>query len=172
MTRPALFRRVRAATPGHLTGGMMLRFLPALLLAPLAATAQTAAPCDWQASAQALVEPWEDNSATFANGAVRVAVLDTVEPAAAAYYFLILSPPMNEVGDRTCTVVGFGDGLGYAYMDFASLKSGYDPARGLIFTIPARIYMPEESFTNVARLEITVNQATGSVTVTSQLGIE
>lgn len=150
----------------------MFRLFSALFLAPMAATAQVAAPCDWQASAQALVEPWENNSATFANGAVRVAVLDTVEPAAAAYYFLILSPPVNEIGDRTCTVVGFGKGLGYAYMDFSSLVSDYDPARGLIFTIPARIYLPEESFTNSALLEITVNQATGAVTVTSQLGIE
>ncbi|PHQ81797.1 MAG: hypothetical protein COB65_09870 [Thalassobium sp.] len=69
MTRPAFFRRGAPATADHPIGGMILRLLPALLLAPRAATAQTAAPCDWQASAQALVEPWEDNSATFANAA-------------------------------------------------------------------------------------------------------
>ncbi|WP_375279256.1 hypothetical protein [Pseudooctadecabacter sp.] len=136
------------------------------------ATAQIAVPCDWQARADAIVEPWEENSATFADGAVRVALLDTIEPAAAAFHLLILHPPFDEVGARTCSTVGLDEGLGYAGMLFDDLTSEYDPARGLIFTIPAIIYLPEQSFQNSALLTITVNQATGDVTVDQQLGRE
>ncbi|SLN29277.1 hypothetical protein [Pseudooctadecabacter jejudonensis] len=143
-----------------------------LTLCAGAATAQLAAPCDWQARADAVVEPWEDYSATFSNGAVRVALLDTIEPAAAAFYLLILHPPYDEVGGRTCTVVGLDDGLGYAGMIFEELTADYDPARGLIFQIPAIIYLPEQSFQNSTLLTITVNQATGDVSVTQELGNE
>lgn len=137
-----------------------------LTLCAGAATAQVAAPCDWQARADAIVEPWEENSATFSDGAVRVALLDTIEPAAAAAYLLILHPPYDEVGGRRCTVVSLDEGLGYAAMMFEELTAEYDPARGLMFQIPATIYLPEQSFQNAALLTITVNQATGDVNVT------
>lgn len=142
----------------------------AILTTPLAA--QTAFPCDWQARADAIVEPWEENIATFANGAVRVALLDTIEPAAAAFYLLVLHPPYDEVGGRTCTVVGLDDGLGYAGMFFEELEAEYDPARGLTISVPAIIYLPEQSFQNSALLHITVNQASGEVTVDQELGNE
>jgi hypothetical protein len=141
-----------------------------LLAAPLAA--QTAFPCDWQARADAIVEPWDDNTATFANGAVRVALLDVIEPAAAALYLLILHPPYDELGGRGCTVVGLDEGLGYASIDFNALEASYDPARGLTFRVPAAIYLPEQSFQNSAVLSITVNQSTGDVTVKQALGNE
>ena len=78
--------------------------------APVAA--QTAIPCGWQARADAIVEPWAENTATFANGAVRVALRDTIEPAACAAYLLITHPPLDEVGGRTCTFIGLDDDLG------------------------------------------------------------
>ena len=62
----------------------MLRFISFVSMTCMvasASSAQTAFPCDWQARADAIVEPWEENSKTFANGAVRVALLDTIEPA-------------------------------------------------------------------------------------------
>ncbi len=56
-------------------------FLALCLAAPVAA--QTVGDCDtWQTSARNLAEPWEANSRTFANGDIRVALLDTIEPAA------------------------------------------------------------------------------------------
>ena len=134
-----------------------------------AATAQVAQPCDWQARADAIVEPWEENTATFANGAVRVAYLDVIEPAAAAAYFLVLHPPYDEVGGRTCTVVSLDEGLGYGGFIFEELTADYDPATGLTLTIPAIIYLPEQSFQNSALLKATVNQETGEVTVTQEL---
>ena len=58
------------------------------------AQAQEAVWCDWPARADAIVEPWSQNTRTFANGDVRLALLDTIEPAAADKTAL-LSP-----GDR------------------------------------------------------------------------
>ncbi|MFT5744380.1 MAG: hypothetical protein ACI86S_002461 [Paracoccaceae bacterium] len=153
---------------------LMRRLFLALVIAcfPLSVWAQVVSTCDWRASARAVVEPWEENSRTFANGAIRVALLDIIEPAAGASYLLILTRPYDEMGDRQCFVIGFGDGVGYADMSFSELASAYDPARGLILTIPGQIYLPEESFRNSALLEITVNQATGIVAATSTLGGE
>ncbi|MCF2905743.1 hypothetical protein L0666_12165 [Octadecabacter sp. CECT 8868] len=145
----------------------MLPLIATLFATPVAA--QTAFPCDWQARADAIVEPWEDYSRTFADGKVRVALLDTIEPAAAAMYLLILHPPFDELSGRTCTVVGLDEGLGYAGMFFEELDAVYDPATGLTFTIPAIIYLPEQSFQNLALLSISVNQSSGDVTVTQEL---
>ena len=135
--------------------------------APVAA--QTSFPCDWQARADAIVEPWEENTATFADGAVRVALLDVAEPAAAAFYLLILHPPVDDLGLRTCTTVGLDDGLGYAAIFFEELEAGYDPAVGLTLTFPAIIYLPEQSFQNSALVSVSVNQATGEVLVSQDL---
>lgn len=153
----------------------MLRFISFVSMTCMvasASSAQTAFPCDWQARADAIVEPWEENSKTFANGAVRVALLDTIEPAAAAFYLLVLHPPFDEVGGRSCTVIGLDDGLGYAAVFFNELEAGYDPAQGLIFKVPAVIYLPEQSFQNSTLLTIAVNQSSGDVTVTQELGNE
>jgi hypothetical protein len=141
-----------------------------LLASPVAA--QTAFPCDWQARADSIVEPWEDNIATFANGAVRVALLDVIEPAAASYYLLVLHPPVDEMAGRVCTTVGLDDELGYAGMFFNELEASYDPAAGLTLQIPAIIYLPEQSFQNSALLQISINQSTGKVAVTQELGNE
>ena len=138
--------------------------------APVAA--QTAIPCGWQARADAIVEPWAENTATFANGAVRVALLDTIEPAASAAYLPITHPPLDEVGGRTCTVIGLDDDLGCAAIFFNELEAGYDAKVGLTFTVPAIIYLPEQSFQNSALLSIAVNQSTGDVIVTQALGDE
>ena len=135
-------------------------------------SAQTAFPCDWQARADAIVEPWEDNIVTFANGAVRVALLDTIEPAAASYYLLILHPPLDELSGRMCTTIGLDEGLGYAGMFFSELEASYDPEIGLTLQIPAIIYLPEQSFQNSALVNISINQSTGEVIVTQDLGSE
>lgn len=147
---------------------MRLISLMFTMLVAMPAAAQTAQPCDWQARADSIVEPWEDNSATFANGAVRVALLDTIEPASAAIYLLILHPPVDELGGRTCTIVGLDDGLGYAAIFFNDLEADYDPVAGLTFTVPAIIFLPEQSFQSTAQLAITVNQSTGDVTATHE----
>lgn len=138
---------------------MLKPFLAAILVAGTAA-AQDVQECDWQASARAIAEPWETNTRTFSNGKTRLALLDTVEPAAGAFWLLILSPPYSELGDRQCRVIG-RNGMGFAGMDFASLSASYDPARGLTFLVPVQIYGSPDYVT--ATLSVTLNQATGQI---------
>ena len=151
---------------------MRLLSLLFLLVSVTTAHAQTSFPCDWQARADAIVEPWEENIRSFANGEVRIAYLDTIEPAAAAAYLLVLHPPYDEVGGRTCTIVGLDEGLGYAGFYFSDIEASYDPTSGLTVSVPAVIYLPEQSFQNSALVRVTINQATGEVSVSQKLGSE
>ncbi|MBV7394399.1 hypothetical protein [Mameliella sediminis] len=134
--------------------------LPAMTMAQ--DNSVTVLDCDWQASAAAIVEPWEENSRTFSNGKTRLALLDTVEPAAAWAWMLVLSPPYSELGDRQCKVIGV-DGSGFSGMDFAALTASYDPATGLTFTVPVRAYNSEIADFDPFTLRFTLNQATGAI---------
>lgn len=130
------------------------------LLAGWPAMAQEAVPCDWPARADSIVEPWEANTRTFANGKVRLALLDTAEPAAAAFHILVLSPPYDELGLRQCRTVGL-NGMGFAGADFSSLEAEYDPAVGLIFTMGVQLYGEADFVPRTLRF--TLNQATGAI---------
>ncbi len=136
-----------------------IAFLASLLAAPVAA--QEVIPCDWIARADAIVEPWEKHSTTFANGAVRLALMDVVEPAAAAFHILILSPPHDEIGNRQCRTLGKSGTIGFGGVDWDSLRAGYDPAIGLTFEIHVEVYNGEYSERQI--LNFTLNQATGAI---------
>ncbi len=137
-----------------------------------AASAQEVSECDWRASARNLVEPWEQNSRAFANGNVRIALLDTVEPGAVPYQILVLSPPFDELGARQCRVISFQGGSGFAGVSFSALEASYDPAAGLRFSLPVVVYLEEADFANPSTLHFTVNQATGAVVAGMELGRE
>lgn len=137
------------------------------LLAASAASAQSVNTCnDYRASAQNIGEPWEQYTRTFANGAIRAALLDTTEPAAGAFYLLILSPPYDELGLRTCVVIGDGSNgdIGFYGMSFDQLRADYDPATGLTLLVPVNLYAPETGGFDEALLGVTINQATGTIT--------
>ena len=140
----------------------MIRALAALALLAAPAAAQEVLDCDWQAGARNIPEPWEAHTRTFANGQTRLAVLDTVEPAAGAFWLLVLSPPYSELGDRHCAVIGRG-GMGFAGIDFGALDAGYDPARGLIFTLPVTVYDDATGGVAPDVLTVVLNQATGRI---------
>ena len=59
------------------------------------AVAQEVWECDWRNTASSIFEPWEEFTRTFANGAVRIAVIDMVEPGGAPLHLLVLSPPYD-----------------------------------------------------------------------------
>jgi hypothetical protein len=127
--------------------------------------AQEISTCDdWRSSAFALAEPWESTTRLFANGEVRLAMTDTIEPAAAAFHLIILSPPYDEVGGRQCAVVSTEGGMGFAGLNVAATKAKYDPTTGLAFTIPATRWLPETDSYVDAVLHVTLNQATGAIT--------
>ncbi|MXU63960.1 hypothetical protein [Oceanomicrobium pacificus] len=128
------------------------------------ATAQAVTECDWRTRAVNLVEPWERFSRSFSNGAVRVALIDTVEPAAAAFHLMIISPPYSEQGDPQCVVISrnaSGGGFSGAY--FEELVSDYDPSVGLTFSLPVQVMNQDATKFFRAQLDLTLNQATGDI---------
>ena len=141
-----------------------LAALAALALGAQSAMAQTVQPCDdARSNAWNIAEPWESNSRLFAKGAVRLALIDTIEPAAAAFHLLILSPPYDEVGGRQCRVVSLDGATGFAGLDLASASAAYDPAKGLTFALPAQRYLPDTADFAAATLHVTLNQSTGAI---------
>ncbi len=147
----------------------MRRCFPAICLGCLAtlllmpAGAQTVSPCDWRARADVLAEPWEKNSRTFSNGAVRVALLDMIEPAAAALHLLVLSPPEGPLGERQCRIVSLEGSRGFASLDLAKLRARYDPVVGLVLKLPAGAHDGISALTRRGVLSVTINQTSGAV---------
>ena len=139
-----------------------------LLAAPLLASAMTTpsvaqetTDCDWKASAQAIAEPWEENTRTFSNGNVRLALSDVGEPAVGGYHIIILSPPRDELGARQCRILTWTT-YGFGKVEFDKLSADYDPARGLLFSLPVGI--ADNNGDVVDRLLVfTLNQATGEI---------
>ena len=129
--------------------------------------AATVTPCGDATRADTIAEPWEENTATYADGQVRIALLDMVEPAGGALKLLVISPPRDELGLRQCRVVGLDNGLGFYDMDFASRKASYDPSRGLTITLDARHHPGDEDPLGDEgwfQLAVTINQQTGQIT--------
>ena len=130
-----------------------------VLAAP--ANAQTVSDCSsGEVSAMSILEPWEEYSRTFSNGAVRVAIIDLIEPAAVAYQLLVMFPPYNEVGERmSCGLVGMGH-YGFGRIVIDEIQSSYDPATNLIISMPVRASGYQST------LSTTINQIDGTITAT------
>lgn len=140
--------------------------LGAVLLGALAQTAaaETVQACDdARSNAWNIAEPWETSTRLFANGAVRLTVMDTVEPAAAAFHLLVLSPPLDELGGRQCRVVSLDGATGFASLTLSDTAATYDPAKGLTISVPAKRYLPDTGEFGAATLIVTINQSTGAI---------
>lgn len=109
----------------------------------LPATAANVRECDWAASAHSLAEPWEKNTKTFLNGAVRIALIDTGgEPVCCSTHLLILAEnKSDEHGGKECRLISNTGEMGYEWIDFANIKSDYHPARGLQLVMPFKLYV-------------------------------
>jgi hypothetical protein len=108
-------------------------------------------------------EPWEANTRLFANGEIRLVVLDTVEPAAGAFHLVILHPPRDTLGIPMCSMVSAAEGLGFGGMDLRPAEAAYDPARGLTVALPVSVYDPDSADFFDRTLSVTINQASGQV---------
>jgi hypothetical protein len=135
----------------------------ALLASALPAHAITVEPCDWRASLLGIPEPWDVHTRTYANGDIRIAVTDMIEPAGGPYHLVVISPPYDELGSKQCRVVSLDGSMGFARMIPASAQSNYDPATGLTLTLPAGTYNAETGGTIERDISVTINQATGAI---------
>ena len=142
----------------------MIRLAAAFLLlaGPLQAQQVEVRPCGDGDRVDAIAEPWESNTATYAGGDIRVALLDMVEPAGGAWKLAVISPPRDELGLRQCRVIG-ADGIGFYGLDFALRQADYDPQRGLVLTLPATRYADAAPEGELYRLVVTINQQTGEI---------
>ncbi len=113
--------------------------LPFLLL-PAMASAGSVAECgDYRTDIRSLAEPWEDNTRVFGNGEVRVALIDTIEPAAAAFHLVILHPPYGETGQSACSLIASAEGPGFSGIDFPGMTA-IDAPPLLTLTVPVATY--------------------------------
>ena len=105
-------------------------------------------PCGELNRVQNLVGPWGQFSKSFYEGEVLVAVIDTIEPAAAALHLIVLMPPPDGEAEYrpACYAIsataGTEDsyGMGFSGMDWDNLKGDYDPAKGLLLSVPVSIF--------------------------------
>ncbi|MGR3502233.1 hypothetical protein [Pseudaestuariivita sp.] len=143
--------------------------LPASLTLAFAATlttaaeAQTVSDCDWAASATTLIEPWEENSRTFANGKTRLALVDVLAPGTGPLRLLVLSPPYDELGGRQCRQITVSDSHGFADVFWGGLSAAYDPSVGLLFDLPVAVFDAARGDISNAMLSFTLNQSTGAI---------
>ena len=98
----------------------MHRILLACLLAllPSLASAAQLNPCDWRASAEMLIEPWGEHTVEVED--IRIALIDTGEPAAEAFHLLILSP--DPEGRRQCNLLSATHDVGFGAIDFKGIE--------------------------------------------------
>jgi len=133
------------------------------LASAIVANAHEVVDCDWQASLPSIVEPWEENTRVFANGAVRLTLVDVSEPAAGSFHIVALSPPDDGFGGRQCKVVSaFGD-VGFSDVEFKELTASYDPSIGLIFDVPVRVFDSGADTFVPKDLTFSLTQATGAI---------
>lgn len=139
--------------------------LAALALAPGPLLAQVVEPCDWRGKADTIPEPWEAHTRTFANGAVRIALSDPGEPAFGSASLIVMVP--GEFYGRDCFLLHNGEHH-WRLVDIAGVTSAYDPARGLLLSVP--VFMahpitgaPDPESRRVIGLRI--NQAEHSVSI-------
>ncbi len=93
--------------------------------------------CDgWMANPVFIAEPWGQNTRTFYNDQVRVALMDTNgEPVCCSVHLLVLMPNKDdELGGRSCHLIHNTGELGFSAVDFKTLKTGYDAKKGLLLT--------------------------------------
>ncbi|MCC5971508.1 MAG: hypothetical protein JJU15_16315 [Pararhodobacter sp.] len=144
-----------------------LAFAAPVAVVPVMLSAQVIEDCGWVSSPAHITEPWDENSRSFANGAVRVARLDTGgEPVCCAVHLLILSPA-PEGPHRQCHTASPASGRGFFDIDFSGISASYDPAQGLLVSVPVFHWHSgvETGAGGIPdRMEILVNQATGAVT--------
>ncbi len=144
---------------------------PILILSLLgvAANAQQVQPCfekdsiPYRASALAIAEPWEENTRSFADGQVRIAVMDTGEPAFGAYYLMVMYGSGNESELRACDLVSQGE-LGFVGMTLNGMEAGYKAGLGLVLQVPTSFYNPVEDEFEEGVVEVLIDRAANQVT--------
>lgn len=134
------------------------------LVSPEPAAAQSLSGCDdWRSSVLTIAEPWDANTKTYAQGTVRLVIMDVGEPVMGSYRLLILTPPTADNPDgRQCQVMSLDSDLGFAGLSFKGVTDSTDPA-GLTVRIPAKRWIADTDTYTDATLSVTINAADGAI---------
>ncbi|NOX39841.1 MAG: hypothetical protein GXP05_04810 [Alphaproteobacteria bacterium] len=125
--------------------------------------AQQISKCDARAQAANIAEPWSANSRSFADGDVRLTVLETPGSETAAFRILILTPPRNALGERLCRIISYQREAGFFGVTLSWMGTSYDPLYGLVFDIPVQIFVASTGKNKPARLHLTVDRSIGAI---------
>ncbi len=137
----------------------------AMGLAGSVAQAQVITDCSRVADPAHIMEPWSRFSRTFANGNIRITLLDTFgEPTCCAAHLLILAPSGSPEWPehRQCHVASDSEGRGFSEIEFDRIEASYDPRLGLLVEVPWHRYV-DGRVTQPGVMRIRINQATGDV---------
>lgn len=129
---------------------------------PASAAALEAVNCVGEnlASIAHVMEPLEDNTRSYAQGAVRVLILSAPEPACCGAAIAVLLPdPLD--GARVCRLLVTEDGLGWGSVTFGPGTASYDPVSGLSIPMTTSSWDGEDF--RPQGVTVTVDQRTGRV---------
>ncbi len=111
-----------------------------------------------------MVEPWAENTRTYRQGKVRVALLSRGEHKNGAFYLLVLTELGEGKGTRACWVVGHQPWEGYEAIDFQGIAPYHNGANELILTFPVQGYNFEDPTKPVQRkLQVIINHKTNGM---------
>jgi hypothetical protein len=129
---------------------------------PLSVQAQAIRDCNtWEANARHVMMPPEVAVRSFAEGGIRVIGLDTAEPACCSAHLMVEYQLPDEPFPH-CALVSATEGQGFSGLLMAELAASYDPARGLVLTLPAGRYDGMGSV--MSPLVVVIDRATPAVT--------
>ncbi len=147
----------------------MFRIAPitaaALALTAAPAVAQSVTDCDSRAKARNLAEPWEENTATFADGDVRIAAVTMTEPEDAPAFLMILTETEN--GERRCRLVEAERDYGFYTIDMSSVVVAKKADGMLTLEVPVTDYADGPENPPPFPLTVKINRDTGEVTAST-----
>ncbi len=148
---------------------LALAVAAAVASTPHLARTQEVNACDWVANPANILEPWSEFSRSFANGAIRIAVLDTGgEPVCCATHLLVVAPSASDDPPifRQCFQVSDTGGMGFYDIDFPGITASYDASLGLRIEVPVSRFhdgVGQGKSGMPGQVVLRINQATGTV---------
>ncbi len=149
------------------------------------AFAQEVADCGEGPPITALIEPWEETTASLAEGAVRLAVIEAAQGSVALVVLTlpppeipdapapdadaaaagpIEAPPQADAVPRRCRLVTEG-GIGFATLEMSGIETTEDAeAATFTATVPALRFVPESSELEEVTLRLTFGVADDTLT--------
>lgn len=148
---------------GDAMSGAMKRILytivPALLFFQQANALELKSCEEANVGLTALIPPVAKNSRTYKDDKVSVYVIDMVEPVCCAAGVAVVLPDVSdETGNNQCLAV-----IGVASVQLDEATSEDDPAKGLLLTIPTRVFNEAADSAPGAPLRLRINTDKGSV---------